>query len=90
MEIPFVLNIPGAVPGEDTLTEADRAMGRLASAYWVAFARGSDPNGEGRPPWPPHRPGSAEVMTFGAEATRHGPDPLRGRLDLWRERWASP
>jgi para-nitrobenzyl esterase len=89
MEIPFVLNVPGAVPGEATLTQADRAMGRLASAYWVAFARGGDPNGAGRPAWRPHGAGSGEVMIFGAEGARFAADPLRHRLDLWRDAWAA-
>jgi para-nitrobenzyl esterase len=88
MEIPFVRNVPGAVPGEGTLTDADHAMGWLASAYRAAFGRTGNPNGDGRPAWRPHSPGSGEVMIFGADGTRFAPDPLRERLDLWREVWA--
>jgi len=35
MGIPSALSVPGAGPGEARLTEADRAMGRLASGIWV-------------------------------------------------------
>jgi para-nitrobenzyl esterase len=32
--------------------ERDAALAKTISAYWVAFARTGDPNGEGRPAWP--------------------------------------
>jgi len=30
----------------------DAALAETISAYWVAFAKTGDPNGEGRPHWP--------------------------------------
>ena len=32
----------------------DETLANTISAYWVAFARTGDPNGEGRPHWPAH------------------------------------
>ena len=43
-EIPYTFDIPAALVG-DIVTAADKAMGALASAYWVSFARTGDPNG---------------------------------------------
>jgi hypothetical protein len=42
-EIPYTFSIPAAHVG-DKVTGADKAMGRLASAYWIAF--GQDPDKE--------------------------------------------
>ena len=33
-------------------TEADYALGKMMSGYWVAFAKTGDPNHEGAPQWP--------------------------------------
>ena len=30
----------------------DAALAKTISAYWVAFAKTGDPNGQGRPHWP--------------------------------------
>ena len=50
-EIPFVFETVRAKYGEATTAE-DEAIAAAANAYWVAFARTSDPNGDGRPRWP--------------------------------------
>lgn len=50
-EIPYTFDIPAALVG-DNVTDADRAMGSLTSAYRVAFAMAGDPNRGGRPEWP--------------------------------------
>lgn len=82
-EIPYVFDIPAAVV-RDKVTDADKAMGSVASAYWVAFAKSSDPNGGGRPTWPQHDPAKDEVIDFTNAGVVVGPDPLRPRLDLWK------
>jgi para-nitrobenzyl esterase len=87
-EIPYTFDIPGALVG-DKVTAADRAMGELASAYWVSFAKTGDPNGGGRPPWPRHEPAVNRLMTFSNAGPSAGPDPLKGRLDLWQTMWRS-
>ena len=46
----YVFNTLGASPWP-TGSEDQRAAD-LTSAYWVAFARAGDPNGDGRPAWP--------------------------------------
>jgi para-nitrobenzyl esterase len=66
---------------------ADVEMGDVMSAYWVAFVKSGDPNGEGRPNWPRFNPAVRHVLTFGSDGVQHGADPLQERLDLWRELW---
>jgi para-nitrobenzyl esterase len=36
------------------LSASDRDYAETVSAYWVGFARSGDPNGDGRPRWPPY------------------------------------
>ena len=83
-EIPYAFNIPAAHVG-DKVTDADKAMGVLASAYWVAFARTGNPNGDGRPEWPRHDPASNKVINFTNNGVVVGPDPLKARLDVWKK-----
>jgi para-nitrobenzyl esterase len=87
-EIPYTFNIPDALVG-DKVTAADRAMGELASAYWVSFAKTGDPNGGDRPPWPRHEPAVNRVINFTNTGASTGPDPLKNRLDLWQTVWRS-
>lgn len=61
-------------------TEWDRELSRTMSGYWVNFARGGDPNGEGLPRWPGFDGSSA--MHFGA-ALWAGPDGREQRLAFW-------
>ena len=42
-EIPYVFDIPAAHVA-DKVTDADKAMAALASAYWVSFGKTADPN----------------------------------------------
>jgi para-nitrobenzyl esterase len=86
MEIPYTFDIPAALVG-DKVTADDKAMGALASAYWVSFAKTGDPNGGGRPPWPRHEPGVDRVINFTSAGVVGGPDPLKARLDLWQKVW---
>jgi para-nitrobenzyl esterase len=88
-EIPYTMNIMAALPliGADTVTGGDRAMGALASGYWVAFGLTGDPNGGGRTAWPRHDPTADRVLNFTNAGVTVGPDSLRARLDLWRAVW---
>ena len=72
------------------MTDADKAMGKLASAYWVSFGKAGDPNGGDRPPWPRHDPGAAKVIDFTNAGVVVEPDPLKAaRLDLWQKVWGA-
>lgn len=45
--------------------DADRALGDVMAAYWVNFARSTNPNGQGLPAWPPYTgntPGNVMVL----------------------------
>jgi para-nitrobenzyl esterase len=85
-EIPYAFDLPAAFVG-DKVTPADKAMAELTSAYWVAFGKTGDPNGDARPRWPRHDPAVDSVMNF----TNAGPlveaDPIKARLDLWQTVW---
>ncbi|MBB3146700.1 para-nitrobenzyl esterase [Phyllobacterium trifolii] len=84
MEIPYVFGIPAAIV-RDKVTNADKEMAKLASAYWVAFAKTGDPNGESRPAWPRHNPSVDSIINFTNGGIVVGPDPLKARLDLWQK-----
>ena len=77
IEIPYVFDLPAA----------DKAMAATASAYWVAFAKTGNPNGGNRPQWPRHDPNVNRILTFTNAGVTVGPDPLKPRLDLWRQYW---
>jgi para-nitrobenzyl esterase len=83
-EIPYTFSIPAAIVGRE-VTDADRTMGALASAYWVSFAKTGDPNGGARPEWPRHDPSVNRVINFTNEGVVVEPDPLKARLDLWEK-----
>ncbi len=60
----------------------DEATAKAALAYWVAFAKTGDPDGEGRPHWPQYSTSEDQLMNF----TNAGPvaerDAWQARLDL--------
>jgi para-nitrobenzyl esterase len=60
------------------IDDADRALARLASSYWVNFVTNGDPNGPGLPRWPSYRSEGGPVMTLD---TPHNTGP-----EEWRER----
>ena len=62
-EIPFVFDTVRARHGED-LAPADKAMAEATNAYWVSFAKTGDPNGPGRPAWPPCIGACDDVLDF--------------------------
>jgi para-nitrobenzyl esterase len=59
-------------------------MAAVASAYWAAFARTGNPNGDGRPEWPNHDPSVDRVIDFTNGGIVVGSDPYKSRLDLWQ------
>ena len=83
-EIPYVFDIPAVQVGEK-VTDADKAMAALASAYWVSFGKTADPNGGTRPEWPQHGPGLDKVIDFTNAGVVIGPDPIKARIDLWQK-----
>jgi len=87
-EIPFVFETVRAKYGDATTAE-DEALAAAANAYWVAFARTGDPNGDGRPRWPAFSAKDDVLMEFGIAGPVAKPDPFKARLDLI-ERFASP
>jgi para-nitrobenzyl esterase len=72
---------------KDQTTDADLAMARTMSGYWVDFVKTGDPNGGGRPTWERYDPTRRNVFAFTNSGVSSGPDPLKERLDLWREAW---
>jgi para-nitrobenzyl esterase len=80
-EIPFVFQTVRAKYGDATTAEDER-IADAANAYWTAFAKTGDPNGEGRPTWPPYAPESDVILDFALDGPVAKPDPWRSRLDL--------
>jgi para-nitrobenzyl esterase len=80
-EIPFVFDTVAARYGKD-LAPADESIAKAALAYWVAFAKSGNPDGEGRPHWPAYSAADDQLMDF----TNAGPvaehDAWKPRLDL--------
>lgn len=87
-EIPFTFNAPSAFVGGEA-TAADKAMARIASGYWVQFAKTGDPNKDDLPIWPKHESSLDRLFYFTNSGVVVGPDPLKPRLDLWQKVWAS-
>jgi para-nitrobenzyl esterase len=67
---------------EAATTPEDVAAGDAMNAYWVAFAKTGDPNGDGRPRWPAYTAETDAIMDFTVAGPKPGPDPRRERLDL--------
>jgi para-nitrobenzyl esterase len=80
-EIPFVFETVRAKYGDATTAE-DEALAAIANAYWVAFARTGDPNGDGRPKWPAYSEKDDVIMDFAVGGPTAKPDPWKARLDL--------
>ena len=80
-EIPFVFDTVRARYGHD-LAPADKAIAETTNAYWVSFAKTGDPNGPGRPAWPPCTGACDGVLDFANGGPKAGPDPWKVRLDL--------
>jgi para-nitrobenzyl esterase len=82
-EIIYALDAAAALL-RDKATKADLEMARSASGYWTAFIKTGNPNGDGRPEWPPYDPARRDVLNFTNTGVTVGPDPWKERLDLWR------
>jgi para-nitrobenzyl esterase len=69
-------------------TDDDRKIAGLMSSYWASFAASGNPNGEGRPFWPPFDSKVAAVMELG---DHFGPIPVAdaARLDFWKRFFAT-
>jgi len=67
---------------EGATTAEDEAMGEVMNAYWAAFAKSGDPNGDGRAQWPAYTADQDVIMDFTASGPAAKPDPWRTRLDL--------
>jgi para-nitrobenzyl esterase len=80
-EIPFVFETLRAKYGEATSAE-DAALAAAANAYWVAFAKSGDPNGDGRPKWPAYSTKEDVIMDFALSGPHASADPRKARLDL--------
>ena len=75
-EIVYVFDNLDAFPW--LVDDADRALARLASSYWINFVHAGDPNGPGLPHWPSHRSAGAPVMMLDT--------PPKAGPEEWRER----
>ena len=60
------------------IEDADRALAKLASSYWVNFVATGDPNGPDVPHWPSHRSEGSPVMALDS--------PHKAGPEEWRER----
>jgi para-nitrobenzyl esterase len=67
--------IPAATP-------EDRRISDAMTAYWVAFAKSSDPGGAGGPSWPAYDPATDPVLEFGADGVHVRPGFHKTTLDL--------
>jgi len=80
-EIPFVFDTVAARYGKE-LAPADETTAKAALAYWVAFAKTGNPDGEGRPHWPAYDANDDQLRNF----TNDGPvaehDAWKARLDV--------
>jgi para-nitrobenzyl esterase len=67
--------IPAATP-------EDRKISAAMEAYWVAFAKSSDPDSAGGPLWPKVQAGADAAMEFGADGPHVRPDFHKTSLDV--------
>ncbi|HEX9169436.1 MAG TPA: carboxylesterase family protein, partial [Roseiarcus sp.] len=80
-EILYVFDNLDAFPW--LVDDADRALAKLASSYWINFVKSGDPNGPGLPRWPSYRSPGAPVMSLDTPA-KAGPEEWRERHDFLR------
>jgi len=85
-DISFVFNnlgIGGFGPPPPPPTPEDKEVARMMNAYWVNFAKSSDPNGNGLPKWPAYSPKKNEILDVQPDGKPVGKtDPRKARLDV--------
>jgi para-nitrobenzyl esterase len=67
----------------------DAVVAATMSAYWVAFAAGTDPNGGDRPQWKRYSPGEDQLLEFTMDGPVMKPVPNRQVLDAIEGRLAA-
>ena len=67
--------------GADVVSASDQQLADTLSQYWVNFAAGGDPNGDGLPEWPAY--GDDEAYLEIGETMRVGNHLLADQLDFW-------
>ena len=80
-ELPYVFDTLRARYGHN-VTPMDKAVAKTMNAYWVAFAKTGNPNGDGRPNWPAYNANHDILLNFTGKGVLVQPDPLKTRLDL--------
>lgn len=81
-EVPYVLDTLHILKDAKDIADQDRDLARLASGYWLAFARTGAPVAKGGPTWPSHRRrGQDRTMVF-AEKTAVKSNFMRSRLNI--------
>jgi para-nitrobenzyl esterase len=68
-------DIPAATPDDQKVSDA-------MHAYWVAFAKTSDPGSAGGPAWPRYTVAGDELVEFGADGVNVRKGFAKARLDL--------
>jgi len=64
-------------------TAQDRAVARMMSGYWVAFAKTGNPNGGDRPVWKAYDPAADQLLIVAPDGKAASvSDPWKARLDL--------
>ncbi len=64
-DVAFVLQTLEAEKNLSAISEKDRDVSKLMSAYWVQFAKTGNPNREGLPEWPAFEVDTAQVLDIG-------------------------
>ena len=65
LETLYLLGVQHAVPG---MTEEDDRLAETMQDYWCSFIKTGNPNGEGRPEWPPYSAENRSVLYLDAPA----------------------
>jgi len=86
-EVPYVFaTLDSSRLISSLVSDDDRRMAELVQAYWVAFARSGNPNGDDRPEWPAYEAKSDLLLELGEEVAVRAHF-LQQRLDLHEERY---
>jgi para-nitrobenzyl esterase len=61
--------------------DSDKAAATVMSAYWIAFAKTGDPNGDARPAWPSYSAAGDRLLNFTNDGPMAEKVPDAARLD---------